>query len=184
MKIIGTFEVVKNSLYAVQYKGQKMQEFERLFAQWNNTVFLDSFFSQHIEDLQHDFWQGMKVEDAIKKTIRDSIELERKIKYLAEQGRLNKFENLSELFKPLHNRPSKLEEFEKSKAKGLMHKSWLRVYAIRLKPNLYLVSGGAIKLTQDMNHRKHLLLELEKLKITRNYLTGEDESGLEFVEMF
>jgi len=184
MKIIGTFEVVKNSLYAVNYKGQKMQEFERLFAQWNNTVFLDAFFAEHSEDLQQDFWQGIKVNEAIKKTIRDAAELERKIKYLAEQGRLNKFENLSDLFKPLHNNPAKLEELEKSKAKGLMHKSWLRVYAIRLKPNLYLVSGGAIKLTQDMNHRKHLLLELEKLKITRNYLTGEDESGLEFVEMF
>lgn len=184
MKIIGTFEVVKGSLYAIGYKGSKMSEFERLFEDWNNPLYLDSFFTEHLADLQQEFWQGMSISEAIKKTIRDAAELELKIKYLAEQGKLSKSENLSDLFKPLFNKPTKLEKFEKSKAKGLLHKSWLRVYAIRLKPNLYLVTGGAIKLTEDMNHRAHLLLELEKLKIAHKYLTGEDESALDFMEMF
>jgi hypothetical protein len=184
MKITGTFVIVKGGLYSVQFSGQKKMEFDRLFELWNDPIYLDSFFAEHIADLQQEYWQGMNIGEAIKKTIRDATELERKIKYLAEQGRLSKFENLSDLFKPLFNKPTKLEEFEKSKAKGLLHKSWLRVYAIRLKPNLYLVSGGAIKLTEDMNHSAHLLLELEKLKITHKYLTGEDESALDFMELF
>lgn len=184
MKITGIFEVVKESLYSVCYKGRKMPEFERLFEDWNNPFYLNSFFTEHLTDLQQDYWQGISVNDAIKKTIRDAAELERKIIYLAEEGRFSKSENLSDLFKPLFNNPAKLEELEKSKAKGLLHKSWLRVYAIRLKPNLYLVTGGAIKLTPDMNQREHLLTELQKLKITHNYLTGDDDSSLEFMEMF
>ena len=184
MEIIRTFEVVKNSLYSVQFKGQKAAEFERLFEEWNNPYFLDTFFNQHLKDLRQDFWQEMNVSEAIKKTIRHAAELEQKIRHLALQGEMSKFENLSDLFKPLYNHPAKLEEFEKSKAKGLRYKSWLRVYGIRLNPNLYLVSGGAIKLTQDMNHREHLLLELKKIKITHKFLTGEDEIALDFMEMF
>lgn len=41
-------------------------------------------------------------------------------------------------------------------------RGWLRLYAIRLAPNCYLVTGGAIKLTNDMR-RKHLQHELMKL---------------------
>ena len=29
----------------------------------------------------------------------------------------------------------------------MQHPSWLRIYAIRIEPNVYIVTGGAIKLT-------------------------------------
>ncbi len=50
------------------------------------------------------------------------------------------------------------------------HASWLRIYAIRLEPNIYVVTRGAIKLTHTMQERKHTTLELQKLNRCRDYL--------------
>lgn len=49
---------------------------------------------------------------------------------------------------------------------GLLKPSWLRIYAVRLDTNLFLISGGAIKLTKNMD-KPHLQNELRKLDITR-----------------
>ena len=53
---------------------------------------------------------------------------------------------------------------------GYRHQSWLRIYAIKIEPGVYLVTGGAIKLTVKMEERSHTLEELAKLERVRNYL--------------
>lgn len=37
------------------------------------------------------------------------------------------------------------------------HPSWLRLYAIKLEPGCYIITGGAIKLTRTMEERQHKL---------------------------
>lgn len=71
-----------------------------------------------------------------------------------------------------------------NKAKGLNKPSWLRIYAIRLDANLFVVSGGAIKLTETMNERAHLIQELRKLELTKAYLLDEEQADLEIFELF
>ena len=45
---------------------------------------------------------------------------------------------------------------EKAKGKRTSaHASWLRLYAIKLDPNIYLITGGAMKLTPTMQERTH-----------------------------
>ena len=53
---------------------------------------------------------------------------------------------------------------------GYRHQSWLRIYAIKIEPGVYLVTGGAIKLTATMEERRHTMEELAKLERVRNYL--------------
>lgn len=50
------------------------------------------------------------------------------------------------------------------------HSSWLRLYAIKLEKGIYLITGGAIKLTQLMSEREHTINELKKMEMVRNYL--------------
>lgn len=50
------------------------------------------------------------------------------------------------------------------------HVSWLRLYAIKLEPGCYIITGGAIKLTHTMQEREHTLAELVKMEQVRNYL--------------
>jgi len=56
--------------------------------------------------------------------------------------------------------------FGKSKAKA----NWLRIYALRIDRNTYIITGGAIKLTQKMQERDHTDIELKKIEKCRNYL--------------
>ena len=72
----------------------------------------------------------------------------------------------------------------KEKAKGNRvsgHPSWLRIYAIKLDDNVFLITGGAIKLTHLMEEREHTLEELKKMEQVRRYLIDNgvfDSEGL------
>ena len=50
---------------------------------------------------------------------------------------------------------------------------------------MYVVTGGAIKLTATMQEREHTVLELAKIEKVRNFLLDEkiidDESFIEYI---
>ena len=76
---------------------------------------------------------------------------------------------------------------EKAKGDGSRrHPSWLRIYAIKMEPGVYVVTGGAIKLTATMAERPHTLMELNRLEMVRNYFIDNnvfDKDGLnDFLE--
>ncbi len=50
------------------------------------------------------------------------------------------------------------------------HASWLRIYAIKLEPGIYVITGGAIKLIRTMQEREHTLQELTKMEMVRSHL--------------
>ena len=73
---------------------------------------------------------------------------------------------------------------EKARLKRMeRHSSWLRIYAIKLSEGVYVITGGAIKLTLKMEEREHTRQELVKLEKVRSFLLNEniiDDDG--FVE--
>jgi hypothetical protein len=82
-------------------------------------------------------------------------------------------EELDTLFKPIDVTDTKSMELTRQKARNWereRHDSWLRVYAIRLEPNVYVVTGGAIKLTRAMQDKEHTMIELNKLNRCKEYL--------------
>ena len=73
----------------------------------------------------------------------------------------------------------------KEKAKGRFghgHTSWLCLYALKLEPGAYLITGGSIKLTKTMAERKHTLKELMKLEMVRNYLIDNGAFDVEGIK--
>jgi len=182
MEIINTFVVVEESLYAVQYDTEDINEFAKCFELWNDPVYLREFFEDNQEDLGNEFWNGITIDEAIIKTREDAKLFEQELLEIAELGKTEKLETLSTLFEPLSK--GVIEDYEKDKAKGIIRPSWLRIYAIRVDANLFVVSGGAIKLTRTMNDTEHLILELEKLEKTKQYLLDEDNDDLDFVEYY
>ena len=54
------------------------------------------------------------------------------------------------------------------------HASWLRIYAIKLEPGIYIITGGAIKLTRTMQEREHTLVELARMEKVRRFLLDND----------
>lgn len=197
MKIVSTFAVVEESLYAVLFdteldavdedgnsiSNENLHEFRRLFDFWKDQTRLRDFFEEHETDLNEDYWGGITIDDAIEKTRSEAKELERILIEFAEEGKTKRLKNLSMLFKPLSD--GKIEkDFEKDKVRVDGKKTWIRLYAIRIEANLFVVCGGAIKLRKTLNDRNYLLQELDKLEITRKYLMDEDNDALELFELY
>ena len=70
----------------------------------------------------------------------------------------------------------------KEKAKGFRtsgHPSWLRLYALKLDPETYVITGGAITLTHTMGERQHTIMELQKMENVRNFLLAKGVSDLD-----
>ena len=155
-----------NHLCAVKDDKKETDELSLLFRQWNNFNYLLAFFLAHLDDL-HGFFHIERVSDAIKDTMEDAQELERLILDFPYTERLDG------LFHPLSSADQRMHELTREKARNwnrVQHPSWLRIYAIRIEPNVYVVTGGAIKLTATMQEREHTKRELDKLNACRDFL--------------
>ena len=98
-------------------------------------------------------------------------------------------EKLDGLFHPLSLADNRAHELTREKARNwdrAQHPSWLRIYAIRIEPNVYIVTGGAIKLTATMQEREHTQKELDKLNACRDFLKQngvfDQDSFVDFFE--
>lgn len=186
MKIVAIFETVKGSLLSVQYDTYDSNEFKRILRDWRNTEYLEKYFEEHKADLQNGYLGDITIEEAIETTIEEAVELGKILIEIANKGQADETNTLQTLFKPLDDNEYKIPPHQRSKIKGFNKNSWLRIYAIRIAPNLFVISGGAIKLTPNMNERDHLIKELQKLEITRKFLEDNglfDESDYEYLEL-
>lgn len=157
-------------LWAVRYEGDSDNVLGVVFAQWDDVQWLRSFFKANMMDLQS-FFNITDVNVAIDITAEDSDVLQRKILDISPDA------NLDELFRPLHNMQASEMTLDKEKAnpKTLTHhRSWLRIYALKLEDGCYIITGGAIKLTRTMQEREHTLRELLRQEQVRNFLLANN----------
>lgn len=155
-----------NTLWAVRYDGAEDNALHELFAQWSNPEWLVDFFMANMSDLES-YFKITDINQAIYDTIDDNHRMQCLILDISPEA------DLDCLFRPLEN--SRTGEMLLGKEKARIkdrpqHASWLRIYAIKLEPGCYIITGGAIKLTRTMQEREHTLNELNKMERVRNYL--------------
>lgn len=169
-------QVIENeNLWAVRYDNCSDNCLDTIFDQWNDVIWLRSFFKDNITDLAA-FFKITDVNKAIYDTIEDSERLQCLIMDITPDA------NLDRIFRPLENSRTSEILLGKEKAKlreNIRHASWLRIYAIKLDPGIYLITGGAIKLTRTMQEREHTLKELAKMENVRRFLIDNDISDLD-----
>lgn len=153
-------------LWAVRSDDKDADELTLLFRNWTNGEYLLDFFMENFEDLK-EFFHIERLDEAVNDTFEDAEALQELVLEFPYT------EKLDELFKPLDVTDSRVRELSREKARNWTrdrHASWLRIYAIRLEPNVYLVTGGAIKRTRTMQEREHTAIELQKLNRCKDYL--------------
>ncbi|MBO5361353.1 MAG: hypothetical protein J6A35_00175 [Paludibacteraceae bacterium] len=167
-----TFDLITEDgrLWAVRYDGAEDNALDAVFNQWNDVLWLREFFKANIDDLVS-YFKITDVDDAVYDTIEDSDKLECLILDISPDADLDK------LFRPLEN--SRIDEKLLSKEKARIHNrphhaSWLRIYAIKLEPGKYIITGGAIKLTAKMQEREHTLRELQNMEKVRQFLIANN----------
>lgn len=164
-----------DNLWAVRYENCLDNVLDTILDQGNDVAWLRSFFKQNIADLAS-YFKITDVNEAIYDTIEDSERLQCLIMDISPDADLDK------IFRPLENHRTSEMLLGKEKARlrdAPRHASWLRIYAIKLDPGIYVITGGAIKLTRTMQEREHTLVELARMEKVRNFLIDNDISDMD-----
>jgi hypothetical protein len=176
MRIVSIFERSKDCLFAVKYEGSDLDALELLQEKWSDPLWLHAFFKEFRQDYEN-YYGKASLSQIAEKAVDDADKLFETLFKLAED---ESGKHLSEFFKPLHNKEAGTAyDLQQLKAYGTLSNSFLRIYAIRYG-NSYVITGGAIKLTDLMKQRRHTKQELYKLDLVRDYLQEKGEEG-EFV---
>lgn len=178
------FEPLSRNVYAVIYNDDADNIYEIIQEKWHNATFLWNFFHdpQNIEDLAV-FWKQPIDKRLIRVAIKDSIE---DADYIDSIIDTDNIDDLLQFFHLLDNKESELTGPPLKKQKGHgehrhNHNSWMRLYAIRISDDpddlqssqIYIITGGAIKLTQEMKDREHTKAELDKINNVWNFLQSK-----------
>jgi len=150
MKIIRIFGDV---LFAFHYDNEVNNEYERLMDLWTNVAFLKQFAERNAVSYGSEF---------IRSILQDAEQIQDFLKNLSERD-----QPFELYFQPLqHSEYSRLLGFQK----GKVRRSRLRYYAIKIGDNCFVITGGAIKMSQTMQQHPDTAKELIKLKAAKTYL--------------
>lgn len=171
-----TFDKINEKLYAVREKGRKDNVLYNLFEQWYDVKYLYDFFSRHTDVLQS-YFHISGIRQAVSDTIED-------VEYLEDVLIGLTVDNLDAVFKHLSPKDEGIVFLSRHKARNWErrnHDSWLRIYALRLEGGVYVITGGAIKMSQKMQDDPETKKQLQKINECKAYLKGliYDVEGLE-----
>ncbi len=193
MKIVPIFAEQENAhhcnLWSVCFPehrvdGHDIDIFSKLFDLWNDTNYLQSFFIQHADDLLNPFWKGMSINDAIDKVIDEALDFIEELESVENQKPGYEGKTVKEIFHSLHKEEfilkGKDENFKK--AKPNFTSPMLRLYGFQLEDGTIVITGGAIKLTDQMQG-DHLKKEIAQIQRVKDFLSAEfiyNKEGLNY----
>ena len=174
LKIVDIFAKSDTGIiYAVKWDVHDHDELDRILEFLTDVYALYEFFKENEKDLFSGFHNNITIPKAVLQIRKEALAMKKELLELDESGKSSNYDKPSLLFKPLSLSDMGSSDFSRHKAYGYFRKSMIRIYAVQLKEEVFLVTGGAIKLTRTMQERPHTLLELQKLKRTIDYLKEE-----------
>jgi len=159
LKIVRIF-ADSNTLFSFHYENEEDNEYDRNIELWTNPEELLKFAKTHVKVTDYSKYVEERLEDA------------EQIIDLVEKLATDKTIKLEHFFEPLSEKEYsiKLLSFQKGKTKHSYRRNDLRFYAIRIDENLFVLTGGAIKVSQAMQESENTQKELDKLKKAKLYL--------------
>jgi cell division protein FtsB len=165
--------IFADTLFAIRYKNEADNELRRLLKEWNDTSKLYEFVTKHKADVP----KNIPLPTLINQLINNSNDIDDIINEISTDPK----RSLEEFFKPLDNQEYHIVELSKQKGRA----NFLRLYAIRIDTNCFVITGGAIKFHHLNNQRKHTQDEMDKIDKCRNYLKSKNvfdaDSFYEFI---
>ena len=147
-------EIYSGSLFAVHFDEKDFNEYEDAFALWQDLDYLVKYFSDNANLLATDFWKSIPIptdyEDLAQIIIDESFDLQEYIEEVASNTANGAEPDFDTFFQELGGKYKNLRQYIPQKAYGTNTPTMLRLYAIRIEPNCYLVVHGGIKLTPDI----------------------------------
>lgn len=157
MEIISIFAPY---LYAIQYKDEEGDCYTSLLNDWQDVEFRKEFYEKHNSFIKNNSYIAVNsLEEFSDKVYRYSTDFDEGLEKANDKNSLN------EVFDILSLNEYTYELHSKQKAKN----NFLRIYCIKVE-DIYIITGGAIKLTQKMQEHPLTRLELKKLENVKYFL--------------
>lgn len=156
-------------IYSVQYGDKDDNEFDRLFNLWNDVSYVVQFIEENKEFLKADVWQFTpEPEDAASQVLTEAQALETLFDTLYNNTKKDKKPDFDSHFHYLEGKYKYELEWPPMKLYGTVRPSLLRLYAIKMKQNVYLITGGGIKLADTIQNspglKEHVLKNIDKVR--------------------
>ncbi|WP_223583089.1 hypothetical protein [Sphingobacterium sp. GVS05A] len=159
MKIVNIFAY---RLFAFHYEKELDNEYDRLMDLWYNAEYIYDFVKTNKNDIP----ENKSVKKVSEQIMDDAILIDETLVEITKSDD----RALSQFFKPLNNQEYKVKVLSLQKGR----ESYLRIYAIRIDDDTFVITGGAIKLHHLMEDREHTKEELSKLNSAKDYLKSKD----------
>jgi hypothetical protein len=144
-------EIYPPYMYSIRYENQESDEYERLFSDWNDVDFVACFFEQHANFLNSSTWRHIHTPELATRQVLDEAEqLELQIEELAKNTCAGRKPDFDSYFQNFGGAYDYLIEYYPVKGYGYQNPSLIRLYAIKLAPNVYIVVDGGIKLGRSI----------------------------------
>ena len=149
MKIIPIFA---EKLYAFQYDGEVEDEYFRLLDLWTNNTYLQQYAKANNIAGARGF---------VEKIISNAEYIDDLMIKISKSNQV-----LESFFKPLNDLETGIRVLSLQKGRRYS----LRIYAIKIDSNLFVITGGAIKLVHKMSEHVDTRNEKNKLEAAKAYL--------------
>jgi hypothetical protein len=142
---------------------------------WNDTAYLYEFLKENQKDIP----KAKTINKITNEIIDDANELDERLIEITNSTD----KKLNHFFQSLYNNEyrAKILSFQKGR------QSLLRMYAIKIDDDSFVITGGAIKLPLQhlMEDREHTEIELTKLNVAKDYFISkgviDEDSFFEFL---
>lgn len=152
----------REQLFSVVYPNKKgnygSSEYEKLLDLWTNVEYLRHYAKTN--NVKH-------INDFVRKRLRDAEKIEDFIDDILESG-----EPLDRYFHQLNNNETGVKVLSLRKGKT-SKKDGLRLYAIKIDTNCFLITGGAIKMSLKNNDHPGTREEMKKIENVKSYLQSK-----------
>lgn len=163
------FNIFAEQLFAFQYQGEDDNEYDRLMELWTDVYYLREYAKSN---------KIQNIDQFVKNRLKDAEQ----IQDLLEEITTNK-EPLEYYFRPLFDSENGIKIL--SLQKGKIQKNGIRLYAIKIDDNCFVITGGAIKMSQTMQGHPDSNQELIKIQQAKTFLQDNDvfdkDSFYEFI---
>ena len=156
-------------IYSIQYEEQNENEFDRLFALWNDVDYVNQFLVNNQKYLSLPTWQQIQEpEDAARQVLAEAANLEELFEDLYQNVLHGRKPDFDRHFSFWEGKYKYSLQWPPMKSYGTYRPSLLRIYAVKMEKNLYLITGGGIKLADTIQNspdlKDHVLQNIDKVR--------------------
>lgn len=182
MELINIFE---GCLFSVKNDSEELNEYQNIFSKLSDKDFLLNFFKENSEYLNNEYWRQFNIEPeyAALSVINDLRSLEQYIEKLCNNTQQHVKPDLDEYFEYFGGKYIYNINYIPMKGYGRNTPTFVRIYAIKVQPNVYIIVYGGLKLGKKIQDSPMLKDNvIKRIDATRNFLHSSgilDENDLE-----